>query len=160
MNRVTYLDVVPSACRSPSLMQNASKAPVSASVCTAALALKEASRRNNAVSEHVLNLGDSSESSRYFTRKHFSIELGSRLFTELAEKRPEEYRAHVTPNLVLDLLSSSVYTSGDKGDLVRLVAEMIRLLKAASLVEVTEQLRSVYNVTRNKVRGDVFWESG
>lgn len=30
---------------------------------------------------------------------------GLRLFTELAEKRPEEYRAHVTPNLILDLLS-------------------------------------------------------
>ena len=74
------------------------------------------------------------------------------LFTELAEKRPEEYRAHVTPNLILDLLSSSVYTSGDRGDLVRLVAEMIRLLKAASSAADTEQLRSVCNVTRNKVR--------
>ena len=30
---------------------------------------------------------------------------GLRLFTELAVKRPEEYRAHVTPNLFLDLLS-------------------------------------------------------
>ena len=77
---------------------------------------------------------------------------GFSLFTELAEKRPEEYRAHVTPNLILDLLSSSVYTSGDRGDLVRLVAEMIRLLKAASSAADTEQLRSVCNVTRNKVR--------
>ena len=78
---------------------------------------------------------------------------GFRLFTELAESRPEEYRAHVTPNLVLDLLSSSVYTSGDRGDLVRLVAEMIRLLKAASpgAAGPGEHLRSVYNVTRNKV---------
>ena len=78
---------------------------------------------------------------------------GFRLFTELAEKRPEEYRAHVTPNLILDLLSSSVYTSGDRGDLVRLVAEMIRLLKASAD---TEQLRSVYNVTKNKVRVEHF----
>ena len=77
---------------------------------------------------------------------------GLRLFTELAEKRPDEYRAHITPNLILDLLSSSMYINGDRSGLVRFVAETIRLLKAASGGADTEQLRSVYNVTRNKVR--------
>ena len=51
-----------------------------------------------------------------------------------------------------NLLSSSMYTSGDRSGLVRFVAETIRLLKVASLCADTEQLRSVYNVTRNKVR--------
>lgn len=67
----------------------------------------------------------------------------------LAEKNASVFYEYATPNLVIDLFSNTIHTN--KLELVRLVSEVLRLLKELDPLGSEDHLRSVYNVTRSHV---------
>jgi hypothetical protein len=75
-------------------------------------------------------------------------QVGARLFLSLATRRRDEFLAYVTPNLVLELLTSAVYSS--RMQLIALVAELMRLLKLSGAAE-SESTRTIHNITRTKL---------